>query len=103
MPAPLLNIGSAFAGAANAAINLATNTTNTTLSPAFSPYASDVLFFHGGFIFEDVGVTAYRVRCAVAGVLADASGRSLPLQLSLAQGCCSRAADRLFPSVLGGL
>lgn len=51
-PIPLLDIGPAFAAAANAALN-------TTLSPPFLPYRDDVLFLHGAFIFEDVGVTAY--------------------------------------------
>jgi len=50
---PLVNIGSAFAAAANAALN-------TTLSPPFSPYTNDLFFLHGAFIFEDVGVTAYK-------------------------------------------
>ena len=50
---PLVNIGSAFSSAANAALN-------TTLSPAFSPYVNDLFFLHGAFIFEDVGVTAYK-------------------------------------------
>ncbi|GAX80640.1 hypothetical protein CEUSTIGMA_g8075.t1 [Chlamydomonas eustigma] len=49
---PLISLGNPFAEAANAAFN-------TTLSPPFTPYADDVLFYHGAFIFEDVGVTAY--------------------------------------------
>jgi len=50
---PLVNIGSAFSDAANAVLN-------TTLSPPFSPYVNDLYFLHGAFIFEDVGVTAYK-------------------------------------------
>ena len=50
---PLVNIGSAFSDAANAVLN-------TTLSPSFSPYVNDLYFLHGAFIFEDVGVTAYK-------------------------------------------
>lgn len=52
VPCPKMDIGPAFAAAANAAAN-------TTLSPDFSPYSSDVTFLLGAFIFEDVGVTAY--------------------------------------------
>jgi hypothetical protein len=52
---PQIDIGAAFSVAANAAFN-------TTLSPSFTPYGDDVLFYHGAFIFEDVGVTAYKVR-----------------------------------------
>jgi hypothetical protein len=52
---PLIDVGPAFAAAANAAFN-------TTLEPAFDPYANDLFFYHGAFIFEDVGVTAYKVR-----------------------------------------
>ncbi len=55
VPMPQINIGTAFSTAANAAFN-------TTLKPAFSPYANDLFFYHGAFIFEDVGVTAYKVR-----------------------------------------
>jgi len=53
-----LNIGTnstdAFPTAANAAFNM-------TLNPPFSPYANNLFFIHGAFIFEDVGVTAYQV------------------------------------------
>ena len=50
---PQVDIGPAFAAAANAAIG-------KTLSPPFTPYANDLFFLHGAFIFEDVGVTAYK-------------------------------------------
>ena len=50
---PQLDIGPAFAAAANAAFG-------KTLSPAFDPYANELFFLHGAFIFEDVGVTAYK-------------------------------------------
>jgi len=53
VPCPLINIGDAFEAAANAAAG-------TTLSPTFDPYENDVFFLHGAFIFEDVGVTAYK-------------------------------------------
>eukprot|EP00271_Cylindrocystis_brebissonii_P021594 TRINITY_DN7812_c0_g1_i1.p1 TRINITY_DN7812_c0_g1~~TRINITY_DN7812_c0_g1_i1.p1 ORF type:complete len:276 (-),score=41.34 TRINITY_DN7812_c0_g1_i1:164-991(-) len=49
-PAIALNKG--FQMAANAALN-------TLLSPSFNPFYSDILFLHGAYIFEDVGVTAY--------------------------------------------
>lgn len=51
---PEIDIGYAFAHAANAAFN-------TTLVLDFIPYDSDALFLLGSFIFEDVGVTAYKV------------------------------------------
>lgn len=50
---PLVNIGDAFSAAADAALG-------TTLSPAFSPYVNDLCFLTGAFIFEDLGVTAYK-------------------------------------------
>lgn len=53
VPCPRVDIGHAFAAAANAA-------TGSTLDPDFDPYANDVFFLHAAFIFEDVGVTAYR-------------------------------------------
>ncbi|KAK9803513.1 hypothetical protein WJX73_000941 [Symbiochloris irregularis] len=52
VPIPQLNIGSAFAAAADAAAGM-------TLTPTFSPYLNSLFFLHGAFIFEDVGVTAY--------------------------------------------
>lgn len=45
--------GQAFAAAADAAVG-------ETLSPPFNPYFNSLFFFHGAFIFEDVGVTAYK-------------------------------------------
>lgn len=54
---PLINIGTAFATAANLALMSALN--GSSLSPPFSPYGSDTVFLHGAFIFEDVGVSAY--------------------------------------------
>jgi Ferritin-like domain len=52
VPCPLIDIGPAFAAAANAAVG-------SELSPPYSPYFNDPWFLLGAFIFEDVGVTAY--------------------------------------------
>lgn len=56
-PRPVLDIGPAFGAAAVAA-------TNVSGASAFSPYttepSADLYFLHGAFIFEDVGVTAYK-------------------------------------------
>ena len=68
---PKVDIGPAFAAAANAAFN-------TTLKPAFDPYANPLFFIHGSYIFEDVGVSAYQgaatalsgdILTAAAGIL----------------------------------
>jgi hypothetical protein len=50
---PVLDLNDAFANAANAAFN-------TTLPARFNPFANELFFLHGAFIFEDVGVTAYK-------------------------------------------
>ncbi|GGJ42028.1 ferritin-like domain-containing protein [Deinococcus roseus] len=69
---PQLDIGPAFAAAADAA--------SGGKIKGFSPYTNDLFFAHGAFIFEDVGVTAYSgaatlitspdVLQAAAGILA---------------------------------
>lgn len=64
VPCPLIDIGPAFEAAANAAAG-------TTLDPTFDPYANDLFFLHGAFIFEDVGVTAYRGALGELAELAD--------------------------------
>jgi hypothetical protein len=66
---PKVDIGPAFAAAANAAFN-------TTLKPAFDPYANPLFFIHGAFIFEDVGVSAYQgAAAALSGdILTAAAG-----------------------------
>ena len=81
---PLVNIGDAFAAAADAALG-------TTLSPPFVPYTNDLYFLTGAFIFEDLGVTAYKgaltsfqssdIMLAAAGKLlhADAPSAYIPL------------------------
>ena len=70
---PVLDIGPAFAAAANAAAG-------ATLTPAFNPYLNDLFFLHGAFIFKDVGVTAYKGAArlitddSAGGILESAAG-----------------------------
>lgn len=70
---PVIDLDGAFAAAANAAFpNLA------PLTPIFNPFANELFFLHGAFIFEDVGVTAYSGAAPVVTdketVLANAAG-----------------------------
>lgn len=70
---PLVDIGPAFAAAANAALGM-------DLSPPFSPYTNDLFFLHGAFIFEDLGVTAYKGAAPLITnptILTAAAGKSL--------------------------
>ncbi len=75
---PVLDIGPAFAAAADAAAKGAGLA--TPLSPAFNPYLNDLFFLHGAFIFEDVGVTAYKGAArlitddSAGGILESAAG-----------------------------
>lgn len=49
---PRLDLGPAFDAAGRAASNGAIT--------GFNPYANELFFLHGAFVFEDVGVTAYK-------------------------------------------
>jgi hypothetical protein len=49
---PVLDLGPAFAAAGRAASNGAIT--------GFNPFANELFFLHGAFVFEDVGVTAYK-------------------------------------------
>ncbi len=49
---PNIDIGPAFAAAAAAA--------SKNVLQGFDPYANELFFLHGAFVFEDVGVTAYK-------------------------------------------
>ena len=56
---PTVNLSSSFVAAATAAASFTDN--GLGFDPAaFNPFANDTFFLHGAFIFEDVGVTAYK-------------------------------------------
>lgn len=98
---PLVNIGSAFSAAADAALN-------TTLSPPFSPYVNDLYFLHGAFIFEDLGVTAYHGALSSfqnSDIMTAAAGKTL-LPTSVTACCgfsfklCRRHCSCVFAFIL---
>jgi hypothetical protein len=53
---PQLNLGTSFQTLAAAANTV---TTSVSIPTSFSPYASQIDFLIGAYVFEDVGVTAY--------------------------------------------
>lgn len=56
---PVVNLNSSFVAAATAAASFTNN--GLGFDPAaFNPFANDTFWLHGAFIFEDVGVTAYK-------------------------------------------
>ncbi len=56
---PVINLNSSFVAAATAAASLTDN--GLGFDPnAFNPFANDTFFLFGTYIFEDVGVTAYK-------------------------------------------
>ena len=89
---PLVNIGDAFSAAADAALG-------TTLSPAFVPYTNDLYFLTGAFIFEDLGVTAYKgalTSFQSSDIMLAAAGKptpSLPVTLQHSCPACSCLAN----------
>ncbi len=90
---PLVNIGDAFAAAADAALG-------TTLSPAFVPYTNDLYFLTGAFIFEDLGVTAYKGALTIfqsSDIMLAAAGKPTPpLPVTVQHSClaCFCLANR---------
>ena len=56
---PVINLSTSFTAAATAADGFADG--GLGFDPnSFNPFANDTFFLHGAFIFEDVGVTAYK-------------------------------------------
>jgi hypothetical protein len=50
-------------------VDLANAVMGETLEPPFDPFKDDLSFLLGTYMFEDVGVSAYRVRVSVRAFL----------------------------------
>ncbi len=57
---PVLNLNTSFQAAATAALAPIPEADRPFAGEDFNPYANEVFFLHGSFIFEDVGVSAYK-------------------------------------------
>lgn len=57
---PVLNLSTSFQAAATAALAPIPEADRPFAGEDFNPYANEVFFLHGAFIFEDVGVSAYK-------------------------------------------
>ncbi|MFC4455591.1 ferritin-like domain-containing protein [Deinococcus sonorensis] len=95
---PVLDLGMAFDAAGQAA--------SGGKIKGFNPYANDLFFLHGAFIFEDVGVTAYNGAAtlitnpaylqAAAGILATEAAHSGAIRTLLYQQRQVTAAAGLY-------
>ena len=57
---PRIDLSTSFVAAAQAAFDMAGISDPPFAAEAFNPFAAEPFFLHGAFIFEDVGVTAYK-------------------------------------------
>lgn len=57
---PRIDLSASFVAAAQAAFDMAGISDPPFAAEDFNPFAAEPFFLHGAFIFEDVGVTAYK-------------------------------------------